>query len=672
MQGRPADTTLSIVSDALPLAVRQPSDLLLTNALVVTMDEQFGIYPSGSVAITGSAILAVGDISGQFDAAETVDCRGRVVMPGLVNAHTHAPMTLLRGLADDLRLDVWLMGYMMPVEREFVRPEFVALGTRLACAEMIRSGTTCFADMYYFEDAVAEAAASAGVRALCAQTILKFPTPDAASYEDGLASARAFLSAWKGHALIVPSVAPHAPYTCTPEIFRACAELAAEFDVPVHTHLAETAFEVEQSRKEHGMPVIPWVKKQRLFDARVLAAHCVHVDEGEMRTLRDAQAGVAHNPTSNLKLGSGVAPVAKMLELGLNVGIGTDGAASNNDLDMFEEVRLAALLAKGISGDPTAIPARTALAMATRLGARAMHLGAVTGSLEPGKRADLIVIDLDRAHATPRFERDVNAVYSQLVYTAKSTDVVDVMCDGRWLMRDRRLLTLDEAELQSSARNVARRIDGFLTRREESVLQKLIAIGGAAEQESFEIQVKARVPSEDSVLRALESEDVSIIREVHYHQYDIYFFFDDPEQGRLRYREDEFLDAQRQVVNARARLTLTGPTREDAFGSVLLFRSRFFAPATHSPRFYREYFKPTRERAVEKDRRRWLVAYRGVQFYVHLDRLLNPASDGFFVEVKSRTWSRRDAQDKAAVVAQLLERLGARPDDAIEADYVEL
>jgi 5-methylthioadenosine/S-adenosylhomocysteine deaminase len=652
--------------------MRQPCDLLLTNALVVTMDEQFRIHPSGSVAIAGGAILAVGDIAADVDAAETVDCRGRVVMPGLVNAHTHAPMTLLRGLADDLRLDVWLMGYMMPVEREFVRPDFVALGTRLACAEMIRSGTTCFADMYYFEDAVAEAAASAGLRALCAQTVLKFPTPDAASYEDGLASARAFLAAWKGHPLIVPSVAPHAPYTCTAEIFRACAELAAEFDVPVHTHLAETPFEVEQSRKAHGMPVIPWAKKQRLFDARVLAAHCVHVDEGEMRTLHDAHAGVAHNPTSNLKLGSGVAPVSKMLELGLNVGIGTDGAASNNDLDMFEEMRLAALLAKGISGDPTAIPARTALAMATRLGARAMHLGDLTGSLEPGRRADLIVVDLDHTHTTPRFERDVDAVYSQLVYTAKSTDVVDVMCDGRWLMRGGRLLTLDEAELRSQARDVARRIDGFLTQREESVLQKLIAIGGAAEQESFEIQIKARLAAEDSVLQALESDDIAVIRQVHYHQYDIYFFFEDREQGRLRYREDEFLDAQRQVVSARARLTLTGPTREDAFGSVLLFRSRFFAPATHSPRFYREYFKPAREREVEKDRRRWLVAYRGVQFYVHLDRLVNPPSEGYFVEVKSRTWSRRDAQDKAAVIAQLLERLGARPGDAVEADYVEL
>ncbi len=649
-----------------------PCDVLLTNAFVVTMDERFTLFPSSSVAVTGNAIVAVGDGARAFHGVETVDCGGRVVMPGLVNAHTHAPMSLLRGLADDLRLDVWLMGYMMPVEREFVRPDFVALGTRLACAEMIRSGTTCFADMYYFEEAVAEAAAATGMRALCAQTVLKFPTPDAKSYEDALASARAFIARWKGHPLVVPSVAPHAPYTCTAEIFRACAELAAEFEVPLHTHLAETALEVERSRKESGIPVIPWAKKQRLFDADVLAAHCVHVDEGEIRALHEANAGVAHNPSSNLKLGSGVAPVARMIALGVNVGIGTDGAASNNDLDMFEETRLAALLAKGISGDPTAIPARTALAMATRLGARAMHLGGITGSLEPGKRADLIVVDRDQAHSSPQFERDEAAIYSQLVYAAKSTDVADVMCDGRWLMRDRRLLTLDEDSLKASARDVARRIDLFLTRREESVLQKLIAIGGAAQQESFEVQVKVRLSSEEPVLRALASDDIAVIRRVHYHQYDTYFFFDDPEQGRLRYREDEILDEQNQVVNARARLTLTGPSHEEAFGSVLLFRSRFFAPATHSPRFYREYFKPSREREIEKNRRRWLVAYRGVEFYVHLDRLLNPASDGFFAEVKSRTWSRRDAQDKAAVIMQLLERLGAGAGQAIEADYVDL
>ncbi len=636
------------------------------------MDDRFTVHAGGSIAIAGATILAVGDVGAEYEPVETIDCKGRIVMPGLVNAHTHVPMTLLRGLADDLRLDVWLLGYMMPVERAFVRPDFVALGTKLACAEMIRSGTTCFADMYYFEDAVAEATAESGMRALCAQTVLKFPAPDAASFEDSLASARAFITRWKGHPLIVPGVAPHAPYTCTVEILRACAELACELDVPLHTHLAETAFEVDQSRRDHGMPVVPWVKKQRLFDARVLAAHCVHVDEGEIRTLKDARVGVAHNPTSNLKLGSGVAPVTKMLELGVAVGIGTDGTASNNDLDMFEEMRLAALVAKGVGGDPTALPARDALAMATRIGARAMHAGDVTGSLEAGKRADLIVVDLEQTHHVPRFSRDPGAVYSQLVYAAKSTDVVDVMCDGRWLMRDRRLLTLDEDELRAAAGDVARRIDAFLIEREQSVLQKLIAIGGATEQESFEVQLKARIASPDPVLHALTSDEMTVIRAVHYHQYDTYFFFDDPGQGRLRYREDEVLDERNHVVSARGRLTLTGPSREAAFGSVLLFRSRFFAPAGQTPRFYREYFKPARERNVEKDRRRWLVAFRGVQFYVHVDHLVTPHAGAYFLEVKSRTWSRRDAQDKAAIITELLERLGARPDEAITEGYVEL
>src|SRR5262245_8486525 len=396
-------------------------DVLLTNAHVLTMDNGFTAHAAGGVAVTGASIVAVGPDALAYDATETIDCRGRVVLPGLINAHTHVPMTLLRGLADDLRLDVWLMGYMMPVEREFVRPDFVRLGTRLGCAEMIRSGVTCFADMYYFEDAVAEAAADAGVRALCAQTVLRFPTPDASSYEDSLARARDFIERWRGHPLIVPAPAPHAPYTCNPEILRACAELAAEFDVPLHTHLAETALEVEESRRAHGMPVIPYVKKHGLFGAKVLAAHCVHVDDGEMRTLKNTDAGVAHCPTSNLKLGAGIAPATRMLELGLHVGIGTDGPASNNDLDMFEETRLAALLAKGAGGDPTALPARDALSMATRLGARALHLDRITGSLEPGKRADLIVIDLERLHHVPAFDRDPNSIYARIVYAAKST-----------------------------------------------------------------------------------------------------------------------------------------------------------------------------------------------------------------------------------------------------------
>src|SRR5581483_3263988 len=433
-------------------------DLRLINATVLTMDARFSHFRNSSIAISGNSIAAVGPDADRFNAAETFDCGGRVVMPGLVNAHTHVPMTLLRGLADDLRLDVWLMGYMMPVEREFVSPDFVRLGAKLGCAEMIRSGITCFADMYYFEDAIAEATADAGLRALCAQTVLRFPTPDANSYEDSLALARDFITRWKDHPLIVPAPAPHAPYTCTPEILRSCAELAVEFDVPLHIHLAETALEQDDSRRAYGMPVIPWVKKQGLFDAKVLAAHCVHVDEGEIRALKNFNAGVAHNPTSNLKLGAGVAPVARMLELGVDVGIGTDGPASNNDLDMFEEMRLAALLAKGTSGDPTALPARDAVAMATRLGARAMHMDHLTGSIEPGKRADLIVVDLDRLHNVPSFERDPNGIYAQLVYASKSTDVVDVMCDGTWVMRDRRLLTLDEDDLRAAARDAAKRI----------------------------------------------------------------------------------------------------------------------------------------------------------------------------------------------------------------------
>jgi 5-methylthioadenosine/S-adenosylhomocysteine deaminase len=651
----------------------QSCDLLLTNALVLTMDERFTLHRSGGVAIAGDTIRAVGpDASSTYTGRDTVDCGGRVVMPGLVNAHTHVPMTLLRGLADDLRLDVWLMGYMMPVEREFVNPDFVRLGTRLGCAEMIRSGITCFADMYYFEETVAEATADAGMRAFCAQTVLRFPTPDAKSYEDSLARARDYIERWRGHALIVPGPAPHAPYTCTPEILRACAELAVEYDVPLHIHLSETAQEVDDSRRAHGMPVVPWVKKQGIFGAKVLAAHCVHVDDGEMRALKNFGAGVAHNPTSNLKLGAGIAPVARMRELALHVGIGTDGAASNNDLDMFEETRLAALLAKGAGGDPTALPAREALAMATRLGACAMHMDHLTGSLEPGKRADLIVLDVDTLHNAPAFARDPNGVYAQIVYASKSTDVMDVMCNGRWLMRNRQLITLDDVELRRAARVEARRIDAFLGSREVSVLQKLVAVGGAVEQESFEVQVKARVASAAPVLAVIERKHVTVVRSSHYHQFDTYWSFDDPEQGRLRYREDEFLDDAGNVTNARARLTLTGRTREEEFGAVLLFRSRYLAPASHSARFYREYFRPAAEHVVEKDRRRWLVVYRGVEFYLHLDQLLVPASDGYFVEVKSRTWSRRDAQDKADVISELLALFGTRPDDTISDGYVDL
>ncbi|UCH58517.1 MAG: amidohydrolase family protein, partial [Anaerolineales bacterium] len=639
------------------------------------MDENFNRYEPGAVAISGDSILAVGpeaELKKNYAANQTLDCGGKVLMPGLINAHTHVPMTLLRGLADDLRLDVWLLGYMMPVERQFVSPDFVRLGTQVACVELIRSGVTCFADMYYFEEDIARATAEAGMRAICSQTVMKFTTPDADFFEESLASAREFIQRWKGHPLIVPSVAPHAPYTCTEEILRATAALAVEFDVPLHTHLAETALEVENNRNEHGMPVIPYVKKQNIFDAKVLAAHCVHIDEGEIKTLLHHNAGVAHNPSSNLKLASGFAPVTKMLAAGLHVGIGTDGPASNNDLDMFEEMRLAAFLAKATANDPTALPAPTALAMATRLGAHALHLGHLIGSLEAGKRADLILVELDPLHNSPRFHHDPNGPYAQLVYAAKSSDVTDVMVNGRWLMQARTLLTLDESELLAQTQEYARKIDAFLVEREQSVLSKLIAIGGASEAESFEVQSKVRLEDTAPVLAAMEKPDLEILHHRHYHEYDTYFSFDGPNQGYLRYREDEFIDEKGEVSYVRYRLTLIGPARERHFPSdVLLSRSRFIAPATHSLRFYREYFKPSAEHFIEKDRLRWRVLFRGTEFYINLDRVEQPEL-GTFLEVKSRTWSRRDAENKAELTADLLSLLGVAPEGGETMDYIEI
>ncbi len=281
----------------------------------------------------------------------------------------------------------------------------------------------------------------------------------------------------KNHPLIVPAVAPHAAYTCPPEILQACAKLALEHDIPLHTHISETADEVENMRKETGMPVVPYMKKQGIFEAKTFAAHCVHIDEGEMRTLLHSNVGVAHNPSSNLKLASGIAPVRKMIEVGLNVGIGTDGVASNNDLDFFEEVRLASFLAKGSSGDPTAVPAPKTLEMATRLGAQAIHLDKITGSLEIGKRADMIVVDIHTIHNIPQFNHSEFAPYAQLVYAGKSTDVTDMMVNGKWVMRKRVIKDVNEKEIFDKSKDYAERIDQFLIKREKSVLSKLIAIG---------------------------------------------------------------------------------------------------------------------------------------------------------------------------------------------------
>jgi 5-methylthioadenosine/S-adenosylhomocysteine deaminase len=653
----------------------QKADTLFVNAIVLTMDEKLNQYDPGAVAVKGDSILAVGtedEIKKEYSASEVIDCGGKVLMPGLVNAHTHVPMTLLRGLADDLRLDVWLMGYMLPVEREFVSPEFVRLGTSLACAEQIRSGVTTFNDMYFFEDDIAQATADAGMRAVCGQSIMKYPAPDADAFEDSIAYAREFIKKWKGHPLIVPAIAPHAPYSTTPEILRTCADIAKENDVPLHIHISETAFEVETMRNEQGMPVIPYVKKQGIFEAKVIAAHCVHIDVGEMRTMHHANAGISHNPSSNLKLASGFAPVTRMLENGLNVGIGTDGPASNNDLDMFEEVRLASFVAKAASNDPTVLPAATALVMATRMGAQALHIGHLTGSLEPGKRADLILVDTSPLHNSPRFKRDPLNAYAQLVFASKSTDVTDVMVNGKWLMRDHQLLTLNEEELLNQARELAKRIDAFLIEREQSVLSKLIALGGSMEQESFEVQVKVKVTEPDQLVEKMKRAEIEVTAYKHYQQYDNYFLFDDPSQGRLRFREDNLINAKGEVENVRSRLTLLGQKREgEVAHDVLLSRSRFLAPAIHTLRFYREYFKPAREISVEKDRLRWHIRYKDTEFFVNIDQVKEPKM-GHFLEIKSRTWSRKDADRKAELTAELLTLLGAADAETETQDLIEV
>lgn len=652
-------------------------DVIFSGGIVATMDADFTLILDGAVAVRGAEIVAVGEsetISAQYSADEVVDCTGQYILPGFVNAHTHVPMTLLRGLADDLRLDVWLMGYIMPTEREFVSPEFCRLGTQLACAEQIRSGITTFADMYYFESEIARATAEVGMRGVLGQTILKFPAPDADTYEQSLAYARRFIEEWHGHPLITPAVAPHAPYSSTEDLLRQCTALAKEFDVPVLIHIAETRQEVEDNLRDHSMRVVDWVESVGLLDAKVLAAHCVHINVPEMHTLRDHDCTVAHCPTSNLKLASGIAPVPEMLKHNLTVGIGTDGPASNNDLDMLQEIHLAAILAKTAANDPTTLPARQALLMATRQGAEALFLGDVTGSLEPGKLADIIVMDGECSHKIPHFRRDPNAIYAEIVYASKSTDVAHVMCHGRWLMRERDLLTVDETAVTQAAREYAAQVDQFLAAHEGDILSKLLAVTQGLERgESFEVQTKAILRETIVLDKLLKHPDVQVLQTKRYRQFDTYFEFDRSGVGRLRYREDDLMDERGEVQSVRSRLTLNGPIKENTFNSsVVLSRSRFIAPADRPLRFYREYFQPIGEYELHKDRRRWHLHYQGVLFYINVDRILKPDLPDTFIEIKSRTWSAMDAENKAYRIQEMLAILGIETDDIILTDYLEM
>ncbi len=654
---------------------RRRVDVLLRGGTVVTMDAERHVWAPGSVALCGREIAAVGSVEALdavCDAAQTIDCSDHIVMPGLINTHTHMPMSLLRGLADDLRLDVWLYGYILPVEREFVTPEFCFLGTSLSCAEMLRGGTTTFADMYYHEEEIAWATIEAGMRGILGETIAKFPTPDARSYEVSLRYCLEMMERFRGHKLITAVPAPHSLYMTTEDILRETTALARSFGTLQLIHVSETAGEVEAWTAQTGLRPVRWLESQGLLDSPVLAAHCVHVNGEEIDILARHGVGVAHNPSSNLKLASGVAPVAEMLAHGLAVGVGTDGCASNNDLDMFEETRLAALLPKGFTGSPTVVPAAEAVAMATIMGARAMGLQDRIGSLEAGKLADVIVVSQGRAHAVPQFNTTGLNVYSQLAYTAAAADVRDVFVDGRQVVAGGQVLTVDVPQVLERARTLAERINHFFVGRQESVLDKLVDIGGVEQQETFEVQAKAVLVDRKAFDAALKHELVHVTGQTRREQYDTYFYFADPGQGRLRYREDLVIraDGSKEPIYT---LTLNGPAREAEYEhSVLLSRSRFTATAHQSLRFYRECFSPVRELEVSKQRERYHIRYRGVDFAVNVDRITTPPLEQRYIEIKSRTWSEQDAERKASMIGELLHIFGATDQDMVLGEYPDL
>jgi 5-methylthioadenosine/S-adenosylhomocysteine deaminase len=424
--------------------------LVITNGLVVTMNPGREIVENGAVAIDGTDIVAVGraaDVAAGFRGRDTLDARGQIVLPGLINTHTHAPMVLYRGLADDLALSEWLEKYIFPAEAKTVSPEFVRAGTRLAALEMIQSGTTTYADMYYFEEEIAKETKAAGLRGVLGQTVIQFPVPDAKTPADGLARAEAFINAYKGDPLITPAVAPHAIYTLDAATLRAARDLSRRHNVPTLIHLAETVDEVKNAEAQFKLSPVRYLESLGFLGAGVLAAHGVWITEPDIALLKTRGVGISHNPESNMKLASGAAPVPAYLAADAAIGLGTDGAASNNDLDMFEAMRVASLLHKLHTGDPRAVSARAALEMATIRGARALGMESRIGSLEPGKRADVILVDMSGARQTPMYDP-----VSHLVYVVRGGDVRTTIVNGRVLMKDRRMSTLNEGNVIRDAR----------------------------------------------------------------------------------------------------------------------------------------------------------------------------------------------------------------------------
>ena len=435
---------------------KKSADLILTNGTILPLSPHSSPIPDGALAVSEGCITALGPkahVENYFEARRTIDAGGGLIMPGLVNAHTHAPMALFRGMADDLPLKVWLEEYIFPAEARWVDADFVYWGALLSCAEMIRSGTTTFADGYFFEDQVARAVQESGLRAVLGQGILDFLTPDSPSTAESLRKAEAFLRQTHVSSLIRPALFPHSLYTCSPGLLKQCQNLAERYGSPLIIHLAETQMELKDVYNKYGQSPIKSMEKYGLLSPSLIACHCVWLSESEMDLLATRGVKVVHNPESNMKLASGVAPVPELLARGIPVGLGTDGCASNNNQDIFQEMDTAAKLHKVHRLDPTVMPADVVLHMATLGGARVLGLDEEIGSLAVGKRADLIILDLNRPHLLPIYN-----FASHLVYAATGADVRDVIVEGRLIMQDRKLVNLDEEKILGEARRWNKKI----------------------------------------------------------------------------------------------------------------------------------------------------------------------------------------------------------------------
>ena len=442
---------------------KERADTIITG-VVVTMDGQRHVYDDGAVVVTGDTVAAVGprtEIEAKYAGRQTIGAKNTLVLPGFINGHTHVPMTLFRGLHDDVTLNDWLYKYIFPAEARNVTEEFVRWGTRLAAAEQIRSGVTTFADMYYFEDAVAEETKAAGMRGVLGETFIDFPAPDNKSNAAMLAYTEKFLQKWQGDPLIHAAPAPHSIYTCSRKTLEDAAALARKYHAPILIHVSEMKKEWDDSERQNGMSPVQYLDKIGVLGPDVVAAHCIFVDEADRKILAQHNVGCVHNPSSNMMIASGVSPVPEMRAAGIAVGLGTDGpAGSNNDLDLMEEIDLAAKLAKITKMSPLALDAQAVVEMATIDGARALHMEKEIGSLEKGKKADLILIGLDEPNAVPMYD-----VYAQIAYSLKASDVETVMIGGRVVMRDHKLLTVNEEAAMDKAREYQKTIAASLGMR---------------------------------------------------------------------------------------------------------------------------------------------------------------------------------------------------------------